>query len=106
MLETHMATTHPGGLVDCRLRARPSRPWRQSIAALAAISALCAFEGGTACIRMPAMETTAGTSAAKEGGPSYGPFKLKADFAGPCVRAEVVDVDLGHTPESLVRAAH
>jgi Domain of unknown function (DUF5010) len=35
-----------------------------------------------------------------------GPFKLKPEWSGPCQRAEVVDVNLGHTPEAFVRAAH
>src|SRR4051794_28575763 len=109
MLETHMAPKHTAKFVDCRFSARPSRRYRQSIATVAVASALGSFlfEGGTACIRMPAVETTSGGSTpAKEGGPSYGPFKLKPDFAGPCARADVVDIDLGHTPETFVRAAH
>src|SRR6266404_3662140 len=63
------------------------------------------------CIRMPAIDASAPVAAArKEPGPSIEPFALKPDFnaeaAGACARAEVVDVNLGHTPESFVRAAH
>src|SRR5437899_3170981 len=47
----------------------------------------------------------AGAPAAQES-TTYEPFQLKPDFAGPCARAEVVDVNLGHSPESFVRAAH
>ncbi|MDI3289943.1 DUF5010 domain-containing protein [Polyangium sp. 15x6] len=35
-----------------------------------------------------------------------GPFKLKPEWSGPCQRAEVVDVNLGHAPENFVRAAY
>jgi hypothetical protein len=57
------------------------------------------------CIRMPTIDPPA-AGAPHEGGPSYGPFQLKPDFTGTCVRADVVDVNLGHSPESFVRAAH
>jgi hypothetical protein len=57
------------------------------------------------CIRMPTIDPPA-AGASHEGGPSYGPFQLKPDFSGTCARADVVDVNLGHTPESFVRAAH
>jgi hypothetical protein len=33
-------------------------------------------------------------------------FTLKPDWDGPCARADAIDVNLGHTPESFVRAAH
>ena len=56
---------------------------------------------------MPTLSNDANApGAAKAGGPTYGPFKLKPDFAGDCARADVIDVDLGHTPASFVRAAH
>ncbi|HXI55971.1 MAG TPA: DUF5010 domain-containing protein [Polyangia bacterium] len=57
---------------------------------------------------MPTLNAPAATTAQtqKDDGPTYGPFKLKPDFAGPCARAEVVDVNLGNTPETFVRAAH
>src|SRR5690606_17745271 len=38
--------------------------------------------------------------------PDYGPFRLKPEPEVSCARAEKVDVNLGHTPESFVRAAH
>jgi hypothetical protein len=34
------------------------------------------------------------------------PFQLKPDWSGPCARAETVDVNLGNTPATFVRAAH
>jgi hypothetical protein len=34
------------------------------------------------------------------------PFRLKPEWEGPCARTDVVDVNLGHSPESFVRAAH
>jgi hypothetical protein len=34
------------------------------------------------------------------------PFKLKPEWEGPCARAELVDVNLGHAPATFVRAAH
>jgi hypothetical protein len=61
--------------------------------------------GVAGCIRMPTIDAP-GAGALKEGGPSYGPFKLKPDFEGSCARTDVVDVNLGHTPESFVQAAH
>ena len=35
-----------------------------------------------------------------------GEFELTADFDGPCEARELVDVNLGHTAESAVRALH
>src|SRR4051812_6094727 len=64
---------------------------------------------GAACIRMPALDTLpprAAAAPAPEESTTYEPFQLKPDFAGPCARAEVVDVNLGHSPQSFVRAAH
>jgi hypothetical protein len=61
---------------------------------------------GASCIRMPSASAPLPAGAAREAAPTYGPFKLKPDFAGPCSRADVVDVNLGHTPETFVRAAH
>jgi hypothetical protein len=59
-----------------------------------------------ACIRMPTLKAPVVASAPKDPMPTNGPFKLKPDFNGPCARAESVDVNIGHTPESFVRAAH
>jgi hypothetical protein len=60
------------------------------------------------CIRMPTLNGPAPAPATvrKEDVPTDAPFKLKPDFAGPCARAEIVDVNLGHSPASFVRAAH
>lgn len=33
-------------------------------------------------------------------------FELGPEFSGPCVRTDTVDVNLGHSPEAFVRAAH
>jgi len=33
-------------------------------------------------------------------------FSLKPEWKGPCVRTDTVDVNLGHSPESFVRAAY
>src|SRR4051812_39085725 len=61
--------------------------------------------GGASCIRMPTIDApVAGVE--KDGGPGYGSFQLKPDFPGECPRADVVDVNLGHSPESFVRAAY
>jgi hypothetical protein len=43
------------------------------------------------------------TSSARE---TPGPFRLKPDWQGPCVRSDTIDVNLGHSPESFVRAAY
>ncbi len=36
----------------------------------------------------------------------YGNFQLKPEPVVPCTRVDVIDVNLGHTPENFVRAAH
>ncbi|MDI3289945.1 DUF5010 domain-containing protein [Polyangium sp. 15x6] len=33
-------------------------------------------------------------------------FELRAEFDGPCAARATIDVNLGHTPEAFVRAAH
>ena len=38
--------------------------------------------------------------------PNARPFVLRPDWNGQVQQREVVDVNLGHTPESFVRAAH
>ena len=34
------------------------------------------------------------------------PFVLKPEWAGPCAKTAIVDVNLGHTPENFVKAAY
>ena len=61
----------------------------------------------TACIRMPEVTGPAPVATAQKEDPTtVEPFKLKPDWEGPCARAEAVDVNLGNTPASFVRAAH
>jgi len=36
----------------------------------------------------------------------FGPFELRPEWAGPCQRADSVDVNLGNAPKAFVRAAH
>lgn len=36
----------------------------------------------------------------------YGDFTLRGDFDGPCTQTDSIDINLGHTPESAVRAIH
>src|SRR5690348_12275898 len=89
-ISSHRSTHPPSGFA-----------WRSALPSVALVGAgLLA----ASCIRMPTIDATPRSTAEKEGGLSYGAFKLKADFDGPCARADVVDVDLGHTPESFVRA--
>jgi hypothetical protein len=80
---------------------RRERPTKTKRAALG-FSLLAGVAG---CIRMPVLDRPS-SGASKEGGPSYHPFQLRPDFAGTCARADIVDVNLGHTPQSFVRAAH
>lgn len=62
---------------------------------------------GAGCIRMPEIKTTQAPAAKpKDPLPVMEPFALKPDWTGPCARAEAVDVNLGNTPETFVRAAH
>ncbi len=35
----------------------------------------------------------------------YGPYKLRAEWQGPCRRAAIIDVNLGNSPEAFVDAA-
>src|SRR4051812_25076743 len=84
---------------------RTRRGWMAMIFAGAALAA-CLAAVAQGCIRMPTIDATNAPGAKKASAPTYGPFKLKPDFDGACTRADVVDVDLGHTPESFVRAAH
>ncbi len=41
-----------------------------------------------------------------ERAPNARPFVLRPDWNGQLERREILDVNLGHTPESFVRAAH
>src|SRR5438046_2696863 len=88
-----MSTKSTAAPIDRRFGAARSRPgWRAWVTALAVVSALgsCLLAAGVSCIRMPTIDAQAasGAQAQKEGGPTYGPFKLKPDFAGSCARAE------------------
>ena len=38
--------------------------------------------------------------------PRAGSFVLKPEWQGPCARSATIDVNLGHTPEAFVNAAH
>jgi Domain of unknown function (DUF5010) len=59
------------------------------------------------CIRMPEVTGPAPVAVVqKQDTTVVAPFRLKPDWDGPCARAEVVDVNLGNTPASFVRAAH
>jgi hypothetical protein len=89
---------HPSGHI------RRSAGRRRRVVAPSVCALLAALAAG--CIRMPVLSAPAAVSAPKDPTPTYGPFKLKPDFEGPCSRADVVDVNLGHTPETFVRAAH
>jgi hypothetical protein len=64
---------------------------------------------GIQCVRPPADAPPAAANApATVPVPpaDEGPFKLKPEWTGPCARADAVDVNLGQTPESFVRAAY
>jgi hypothetical protein len=66
--------------------------------------------GGVAGCVIPSPDppTNATTPRTEAAGPADAPspFRLKPEWDGPCARADVVDVNLGHAPEALVRAAH
>jgi hypothetical protein len=72
--------------------------------AIAIVSGACAL----GCIQMPAATepATAVAPEKKEARTTALPFKLKAEWDGPCARAEAVDVNLGNAPATFVRAAH
>jgi hypothetical protein len=60
------------------------------------------------CIQMPVSvgPSSAAAPEKKEERTTVEPFKLKAEWNGPCARAETVDVNLGGPPAAFVRAAH
>src|SRR5262245_50068532 len=64
------------------------------------------------CVMQPSLPSNAPKSALTSGDASHAtpsPFHLKPEWDGPCARRERhegVDVNLGHTPEAFVRAAH
>src|SRR5690606_3289473 len=47
-----------------------------------------------------------GGNGANFGDVGFGEFTLKDDFDGPCAQAETIDINLGNTAESAVRAMH
>src|SRR5205809_727915 len=69
-----------------------------------AVAGACLF----ACIRMPTIVEGPAAKSDKQGTftPTYGQFQLKPDFSGPCTKADVVDVNIGNTPETFIQAAH
>ena len=89
--------------------AMEQRGAQRSAAAFAAVATVigtCFLVAGAGCIRMPVLTEAAPLPAAhQEDEPTVAPFELKPEWAGPCARAEVVDVDLGNSPEAFVRAA-
>jgi Domain of unknown function (DUF5010) len=64
--------------------------------------------GALGCVQLPPTTGPAPAAVAKkeEAHTVVAPFELKPDWDGPCARAETVDVDLGNTPATFVRAAH
>jgi Domain of unknown function (DUF5010) len=69
---------------------------------------LLVFLVPASCIRMPPASGPAPVVVKKaaDDDTAIAPFKLKPEWEGPCARADVVDVNLGHTPATFVRAAH
>jgi hypothetical protein len=101
-----LAATHAEVINHANLSARGELLRRKRRVKTKSVALGCLLLAAIAsCIRMPTIDPPA-AGAPHEGGPSYGPFQLKPDFTGTCVRADVVDVNLGHSPESFVRAAH
>jgi hypothetical protein len=64
--------------------------------------------GALGCVRLPPTTGPAPAAVVKkeEEHTIVAPFELKPDWDGPCARAETIDVDLGNTPATFVRAAH
>jgi len=92
----------------------PDCSWRRNAAAQCAIRMAGLFGalglGPASCLVPPSADPPSQTAAepshadpAAAEPPSR--FKLKPEWAGPCVRADVIDVNLGNAPESFVRAA-
>jgi hypothetical protein len=86
-----------------------------SASALAGLLALCCATAGCGVgsvdpTMQPGGDGSGGSSAASGGssstGTTIGPdFTLRAEFSGPCTRADIVDANLGNSAESFVRAA-
>ena len=57
---------------------------RQAFVSLGALALVAA------CIRMPAEGPQPESREEKQAGPTYEPFELKPDFAGPCAKSEAV----------------
>lgn len=61
---------------------------------------------GTACTATRSVQPTARTIDVRPSLESETrPFVLKPEWQGPCARADSIDVNLGHTPASFIRAA-
>src|SRR5882724_7188481 len=69
----------------------PSGPAPADAATAAGASAPAPKKSPAVQVPIPTAEETA-------------PFKLKPDWTGPCAKTDKVDVNLGHTPESFIRA--
>jgi hypothetical protein len=71
---------------------------------LVAAACTVALALGVGCAQ-PRAQAPAGSAAAPV--PEQdGAFHLKPDWTGPCARVDAIDVDLGRTPESFVRATY
>ncbi len=93
---------------------------RSARAVLGAITAFSALAAGCFDQRFPVSESPkpnagsaqAATVAEQRTTPKpideadFGPFELKPEWSGPCAKSEIVDVNVGHSPEAFVRAAH
>jgi hypothetical protein len=69
---------------------------------------LCAV-AMTACYRQTpseAAESREEVQVAGQRAPDYGVFRLKPEPEVSCTASETIDVNLGHSPEAFVRAAH
>jgi hypothetical protein len=80
---------------------------RRALAGALVLTGGLALAGAAGCIRMPPATAPAPVAKAPPADDTtVEPFRLKPEWDGPCARAEVVDVDLGHAPAAFVRAAH
>lgn len=81
--------------------------WTTGLVAVGLLSAGCSSSPATPETQEDAQEAAVSEEAkAQQKAPDYGIFKLKAEPEVACAQVDVVDVNLGNSPESFVRAAH
>jgi uncharacterized protein DUF5010 len=92
-----------------RLEARTGRYGTRNALRTAAGLVAATWLGAAGCLVPPSSDPpTTAVAKSHEDPPSDDPpslFQLKTEWNGPCARSDIIDVNLGNTPEAFVRAA-